>query len=230
MGIYFLYRHIRIDTNEPFYVGVGKKRPRSQYERAYSKRDRNKYWKHIFALTEIVVEILFETDDRDLILSKEIEFISLYGRKEQGGTLVNMTDGGDGLFGYAPKHLMRPVCVYTMEGDFIKEFKSVTAAANFYKVDSGEVSLLCRGKRRSRLSMQWSYSKANKIEPMISRYESSSNSLSKPVIQRDEKGKEINKFKNALEAGKHFGLCRNTISAYCFNRTSKTKKIILEYG
>ena len=24
-GKYYLYRHIRLDTNEPFYIGIGKK-------------------------------------------------------------------------------------------------------------------------------------------------------------------------------------------------------------
>ena len=47
--MYFLYRHIRPDTNQVFYIGTGKKRERamSTLERATSKRNRNKYWANI---------------------------------------------------------------------------------------------------------------------------------------------------------------------------------------
>ena len=38
----FVYRHIRLDKNEPFYIGIGKK-----IYRAYSMKGRNKYWLRI---------------------------------------------------------------------------------------------------------------------------------------------------------------------------------------
>ena len=95
---FYLYRHIRLDKNEPFYIGIGKqKEGNCAYCRAYSKYQRNRYWKYIAAITSYEVQILFECNDEDLIKSKEIEFIALYGRKDLGkGTLCNLTDGGDG--------------------------------------------------------------------------------------------------------------------------------------
>ena len=48
-GKYYLYRHIRLDKNEPFYIGIGTKvnkksflKVTSEYVRAYSKTRRNK--------------------------------------------------------------------------------------------------------------------------------------------------------------------------------------------
>jgi group I intron endonuclease len=105
MPQYYLYRHIRLDTNEIFYVGVGK-RGRDDFAnplmftRAYTKKGRNKHWLNIVAKTEYEIEIIFESDSAEHIREKEMEFISLYGRKDLGkGTLVNFTDGGDGITG-----------------------------------------------------------------------------------------------------------------------------------
>lgn len=42
------------------------------------------------------MDILFESETREEILNKEVEFISLYGLKCDCGTLCNITTGGDG--------------------------------------------------------------------------------------------------------------------------------------
>jgi len=93
----YLYRHIRLDKNMPFYIGIGVD---SNYYRANSKKSRNDHWNKIVNKTDYEVEILFEHDDYNFIKEKEKEFISLYGRKDtNNGMLVNKTDGGDGCLG-----------------------------------------------------------------------------------------------------------------------------------
>lgn len=100
-GKYYLYRHIRLDKNEPFYVGIGTRQrghnDKSIYLRAYTKANRSSFWKNIVNKTKYDIEIVYETDSVSKIKQKEIEFIGLYKRKEYGGVLCNMTDGGDGL-------------------------------------------------------------------------------------------------------------------------------------
>jgi hypothetical protein len=101
---YFLYRHIRLDKNETFYIGIGVKpdnysSERVEFKRAFEKTNRNKYWRNLTDRADYAVEILFESNIQHIIREKEIEFIKLYGRFEHGGTLVNMTDGGEGSFG-----------------------------------------------------------------------------------------------------------------------------------
>lgn len=87
-----VYRHIRLDKNEPFYIGIG-----ANEKRAFNKVSRNIYWKNIVNKTDYEVQILFDDLTIEQACEKEKEFISLYGRKDLGtGTLVNMTDGGDG--------------------------------------------------------------------------------------------------------------------------------------
>lgn len=103
-GKYYLYRHVRLDKNEPFYIGVGKKLNhiskscKSMYWRANSTANRNVIWNRIASKTEYAIEILLESNDREFIHKKESEFIKLYGRIDLGtGGLSNFTDGGEGL-------------------------------------------------------------------------------------------------------------------------------------
>lgn len=103
---YFIYRHIRVDKNEPFYIGVGTKPKENwntynrEYKRAFdTKCGRSNHWMNINSITTVTVEIIYETNDYKEALHKEIEFISLYKRKSNGGTLINLTDGGEGVKG-----------------------------------------------------------------------------------------------------------------------------------
>jgi predicted GIY-YIG superfamily endonuclease len=91
-----VYRHIRLDKNEVFYIGISKNN-----DRPYSKHRRSNFWKNIVNKTDYEVEILFDDLSWEDACEKEKEFIKLYGRKDLGlGPLVNMTDGGDGCNNY----------------------------------------------------------------------------------------------------------------------------------
>lgn len=90
----YVYRHIRKDLNVPFYIGIAK-----DIKRAYSKTHRNIHWNNIISKTDYEIEILFDEIEYEYAKEKEIEFISLYKRKIDGGTLCNITLGGDGVLG-----------------------------------------------------------------------------------------------------------------------------------
>jgi predicted GIY-YIG superfamily endonuclease len=90
-----VYRHIRLDKNEPFYIGIS-----SDDYRPYRSHSRNNLWRKIVSKTSYEVEILFDGISREIACEKEIEFIKLYGRiNNNTGILSNLTDGGDGSFG-----------------------------------------------------------------------------------------------------------------------------------
>lgn len=78
----------------PFYIGIG-----TMVQRAYSKTHRNAHWLAIVDKTDYEVHILFDDIDYEFAKKKEIEFIELYKRKEDNGTLCNITKGGDGVLG-----------------------------------------------------------------------------------------------------------------------------------
>ena len=94
MGV--VYQHRRNDTNEIFYVGIGRNN-----KRPHSKSDRNIIWKNIVNKHGYTVEILYE--DLSFYECKEIEreLILIHGRKDLGtGSLCNLTDGGEGIVGF----------------------------------------------------------------------------------------------------------------------------------
>lgn len=86
-----VYTHTRLDTEEIFYVGIGK-----TDKRAYSKHSRNNYWLHIVKKTPYRVTILETELSWEEACAREKELIKEYGRKIEGGLLVNLTLGGDG--------------------------------------------------------------------------------------------------------------------------------------
>lgn len=93
----YVYRHIRLDKNEPFYIGIGSL---PNFKRAYEKQKRNQFWYNVVSKTDYEVEILFDDLTWEEAEKKEIEFIKLYGKRDNGtGTLVNITDGGGGTLG-----------------------------------------------------------------------------------------------------------------------------------
>jgi hypothetical protein len=86
-----VYRHIRLDNNQTFYIGIGSE------NRAYNKHHRSNWWKKVVNKAGYRVEILAKNLTKELACELEMFLIELYGRKDLGeGELVNMTDGGEG--------------------------------------------------------------------------------------------------------------------------------------
>jgi hypothetical protein len=91
-----VYEHIRNDTNEVFYVGMGE-----EEKRAFSKHGRNPHWKNIVNKVGYTVNIVYKDIEHKEAKKIEILLIEKYGRKNLGiGNLVNMTDGGEGALGH----------------------------------------------------------------------------------------------------------------------------------
>jgi hypothetical protein len=87
-----VYQHRRKDTNEVFYVGIGKEKTR-----AYIKSNRGQHWKNIVNKIGYNVDILFDGYTWDEACEMEKELICRYGRIDLGtGQLINLTEGGDG--------------------------------------------------------------------------------------------------------------------------------------
>ena len=183
--MYYLYRHIRLDKNEPFYIGIGEcnYNPR-RYYRAYQKLTRSSFWKAIINKTNYTVEIIFETEIFEEICSKEREFIKLYGRKNlKTGTLANLNDGGGKTNkGYKKtletieKHASKirgtkqnenwvkkakegkyiPINCYDIFGNFVKSYPSAKLA-KLDGFDPPTITNCCKGNRSTHKNLKWKY-------------------------------------------------------------------------
>ena len=91
-----VYEHLRNDTNEVFYVGIGK-----EEKRAYTKYGRNNpHWHNIVKKIGYSVNIIHSNIGWDEAGEIEKLLIKEYGRQDLGtGNLVNLTDGGEGCLG-----------------------------------------------------------------------------------------------------------------------------------
>ena len=90
-----VYRHRREDNGDVFYVGIGVNK-----KRAFSLLSRNKFWKDMIKNHIYKVEIVSDNINWKEACQIEKYLISFYGRRDLGlGTLVNLTDGGEGIPG-----------------------------------------------------------------------------------------------------------------------------------
>lgn len=155
IGKHYLYRHIRLDNNTPFYIGIGTvlekytKSKLNYYNRAFNKTTRNDFWKRVADKTDYKVEIVLESDNYDFIQQKEIEFIALYGRRDLGkGTLVNLTDGGGGtstvIFSDAVKELRKLHYKQGRTGLINKNGGENTRAIKVIETRTGKIFETCK--------------------------------------------------------------------------------------
>lgn len=93
---YVVYLHVNAENGDVFYVGIGKSE-----KRAYQTIQRTNFWKNYIQKHKynvVFYEKQLTWEDAVLI---ERELIRKYGRRlYEGGTLVNMTMGGEGRSGY----------------------------------------------------------------------------------------------------------------------------------
>lgn len=90
-----IYRHLK-PNGEVFYIGIGKSK-----NRAYSNQSRSKHWHNVVKKHGYEIQILKENLEWQDARFIERILIDWYGRKDKGlGTLINMTNGGEGCEEY----------------------------------------------------------------------------------------------------------------------------------
>lgn len=98
----YVYKHSRLDTNEPFYIGISEKQAqystiKAEFSRAFCKERKSKEWNRVAKISGFSVEIVLDNVSWAEAAKKEKELIELYGRAHlNAGTLVNIKAGGEG--------------------------------------------------------------------------------------------------------------------------------------
>ena len=100
----YVYRDPRPNkNNQPVYVGKGTgDRDLSHWSRGSHNKPFQDFLSHIKRKGLVALcERVFESESEQEAFDKEIELISIYGRRDIGtGTLFNRTDGGEGSSGF----------------------------------------------------------------------------------------------------------------------------------
>ena len=171
---YFIYRHIRADKNEPFYIGRGTTYERERktniklpfsivgkYGRAFCKSRRNSMWNKVVKKTDYSVDILYESDSIEEIIKKETEFIKLYGRKDlKNGTLVNCSYGNDGVVELGQDSIERIKIGQKKSGMYEKMREERVLPINIYDTKGGYIKT-CKDKYECALYLKCSASTIN---------------------------------------------------------------------
>lgn len=225
--LYYVYRHIRLDTNEVFYIGVGTKLFKSgkthkgEYSRAYAKKNRNPFWKNIFNKTKYKIEILIEFDTYQEALDKEKEFIKLYGRRDlKTGTLVNLSEGGEkGQRGrkfimsieqkkfLSNKKSLKIFC-YTLDGKFLKSFKNPKEASIELNLKRNSILYAVNNNNLHKNYLFFRIDKGNNLNYISNGKFINPNSKKVKVITKDNKKLIFNSYK---EVQNKFKIDKGTI-------------------
>lgn len=167
----YLYRHIRLDKNEPFYIGISS----DLGYRAKDSKKRNKIWKDIVDKTKYDIEIILDDLTWEEACMKEIEFIKLYGRIcNKTGCLANLSEGGEGYLN--PSDEIRERLSISKVGinnpmygkKLSDEHKSKISNSNkgriFTEETKSKISKSQKGKKRNSEEFKQYLSKINKGE------------------------------------------------------------------
>jgi hypothetical protein len=108
MERYYVYEHIKLDTNTVFYVGYSKiSNTGLIYSRAYRspyrRTSKNGIWEQYVINIQYVVRIVEEFSTKEEALALEVKLIQHYGRLDlETGDLINQNDGGQGMRNPSP--------------------------------------------------------------------------------------------------------------------------------
>lgn len=199
--------------------------------RANDQKRRNKYWYNITKLTDWYSEIMVVDDDINYIKNKEIEFIKLYGRASDGGTLCNLTMGGEGTLGLKPANIK--ICFGLDPENNIFEFQSITDAARHLgdvKLNSN-ITNVCKGKTNNCGGWRFAYKMEDLFKPLVDlrgKNKSKPNSRSVKIYGRSPNG-EIMEFPNPYYAAEHIGGHHTLVRKVAKGGSKHTKKWVFSY-
>lgn len=219
---FYLYSHTRQDTGVIFYIGVGtthnlnKKRTfKQQYRRAFSKSGRNFLWKRVVGKTKYKIDVIQEFETKEEVLKAETALILKYGRViDNSGTLTNLVSNDSEIYekltmAAKKSSSQRRISTfkYTLDGNYITEYKSITEAARLNNCLPTDISLCIRNKKHSTAGFMW---KNFKIDNITS-YKKILQANKTEIFQFDLQNNFIKKWNSIPEAAESLGVCTSAI-------------------
>ena len=114
----------------------------------------------------------------------------------------------------AGKHSRKAVIQYTLDGDFIQEFESASAAGRELSCNNGSISKCCKGNILTYNGYIWQYKDSDDIEERVLLVQSKSKvgKNTKAVFCLNEQKEIIKEYDSASAAGREFGVAHTGIA------------------
>jgi hypothetical protein len=248
MKRYYVYEHIRLDTDTVFYVGYSTIRDKGfiysrAYRDPYKTRSKNGIWEQYASNLAYKVRIVQEFCSKTEALTMETTLIKLYGRLDLGtGSLINQNDGGQGMLNSSEdlkkvisqnrksasnaitnKRAQLPYShsahKYNKEGVYIESYTSISEAARANNTLSSDISMAIKGKRYLIAGFQWRRYKCLSGIGKVPQKKK----VTKSILQIDYFTKEIIKeWISASEASRILNISRTGINN-CLKETGRVK-------
>ena len=158
-----------------------------------------------YGLNNFSFEIIEECQVSQLD-EREIYWINFYDSYyEKNG--YNMTFGGDTKHSFSKRVLQ-----YSLQGDFIQEFSSITEASKYCNISSGKISRVCNGLSKTAGGYQWKFS----------------DDIDREIFPQNPKGRAVDKYDSNHIFIKTYGSCAaagedNNIPSTHISRACKKK-------
>lgn len=123
-------------------------------------------------------------------------------------------------------HKKTPIIQYTLEGEYVNEFKSICEASRITNIEKGNISS-CVG-RRSHTACGFIFLKKGEqlTEDILS---SIPKREERSILQITKDGTIVNEFKNAMEAERETGICNGSIYKCLSNERKSAGGFIWKY-
>lgn len=216
---YYVYRHI--SPCGRVYVGITKM---SLYDRWGKDGCRYKHCKLFYRAIKkygwnnLIHEVILDGVSKSEAIYAEKYLVRWY---KMHGMSYNTTDGGDGTHGfhmpqdakeriseYMKNRESRPVLQYSIDGEFIAEYKSAKEAAKILGYGKTSVSNCASGRKGKNLLFGSIFIYKDDIDSLPEIIDSCSSHWRKYKIVQYKNGLPINTFESIREAERVTGICR----------------------
>jgi hypothetical protein len=207
----YVYFYVREDDS-PYYVGIGKK------NRAYTKHAHRSHNIDFKPKSNDRILIVHQNISNEEAKKLEIDYIKQYGRKCDGGILINLTLGGDGRNGdKATEETKRKMSV-AHKGKIIKP-ESISKMVETRKANGSYIPSDETRKKMSEIALKTGKSKGSK------------NPAARAIVAFDKNGTFIGQYETAREAAEklNIGNCWKHIPAVCKGQRKHTCGYTFQY-
>lgn len=214
-----VYKHTT--PNDKVYIGITSRKPQSRWRENGKGYKNQLFWKAIekYGWENIKHEIIKENLTEQEAKLLEIELIKQYNSANSDYG-YNLTIGGDCT---NPETNQKTVYQYDMNGNFIKEWSSLTLASlTLGLLDLSKISACCLNKSKSYGGYIWKYEKSDKVKSVDTK--------NKNVYQYDLYGNYIRKWDSTMDIKRQLGFDNSGISKCCLKKCRSVNGYIWSYN